>query len=113
MRFDISEQKEPKLIIDFKAKAIQCVCGANYSIALDVKGDVYTWGKGPFKMDLSKATMPSKIIKKKSPFIKVAAGLDHFGALNSSGQLYVWGSNKKDSIFNFPEDVYPPVPLEI
>lgn len=64
-------------------------------------------------MDLSKATMPSKIIKKKSPFIKVAAGLDHFGALNSSGQLYVWGSNKKDSIFNFPEEVYPPVPLEI
>lgn len=57
-------------------------------------------------MDLSKATMPSKIIKKKSPFIKVAAGLDHFGALNSSGQLYVWGSNKKDSIFNFPEEVY-------
>ncbi|CAD8072163.1 unnamed protein product [Paramecium sonneborni] len=113
MRFDITEQKEPKLIIDFKAKAIQCVCGANYSIALDVKGDIYTWGKGPFKIDLSKATMPSKIIKKKSPFIKVAAGLDHFGALNSSGQLYVWGSNKKDSIFNLPEEVYPPVPLEI
>ncbi|CAD8101909.1 unnamed protein product [Paramecium primaurelia] len=113
MRFDIQEQKEPKLIYDFKAKAIQCVCGANYSIALDVKGDVYTWGKGPFKMDLSKATMPSKIIKKKSPFIKVAAGLDHFGALNSSGQLYVWGSNKKDSIFNFPEEVYQPTPLEI
>jgi alpha-tubulin suppressor-like RCC1 family protein len=85
MRFDEPEQKEPKLIIDFKAKAIQCVCGANYSIALDVKGDIYTWGKGPFKMDLSKAAMPSIIIRKKSPFIKVAAGTEHFGAINSSG----------------------------
>jgi len=49
------------------------------------RGDIYTWGKGPFKMDLSKAAMPSIIIRKKSPFIKVAAGTEHFGAINSSG----------------------------
>lgn len=76
---------EPKLITDFTAKAISCVCGSNYSMALDVKGDIYTWGKGPFKIDLSRATLPSLVIKKKSPFIKIAAGLEHFGALNSAG----------------------------
>mgnify|MGYP001807966278 CR=1 FL=1 len=40
---------------------MSCACGLNYSIALDTKGDIYGWGKGPFKMDLSIAVTPTKL----------------------------------------------------
>lgn len=57
----------------------------NYSLALDVKGDIYGWGKGPFKIELLKATQPARLIEKNKSFVKVIAGDEHFGALDMTG----------------------------
>lgn len=65
---------------------------------MDVKGDIYGWGKGPFKMELLKATIPTKLIQKNKSFVKVVAGDEHFGALDMIGQLYVWGLNHKNCL---------------
>lgn len=73
------------MIEQFCPRVIQCACGLNYSIALDVKGEFFVWGKGPFKIDLIKAVEPTRLLGKSSPFTKVAAGLNHFAALDLQG----------------------------
>ena len=65
-------------------KIIHAACGTNYSIALDIHGDVFEWGKGPtsFNMELIKAIEPKKITVMSSSIIKVAAGAFHYGMLD-------------------------------
>ncbi|CAD8157291.1 unnamed protein product [Paramecium pentaurelia] len=113
MDFIQKEQLIPKLIEDFSTKIVSCACGSNYSIALDVKGDIYGWGKGPFQMDLSKAVIPAKLCQKQKPFIKIMAGDSHFGALDLSGQLYGWGINTKNCLGDLDDKVRYPQLLEL
>ncbi|CAD8155752.1 unnamed protein product [Paramecium octaurelia] len=113
MDFNQKEQLSPKLIDDFQTKVMSCVCGSNYSIALDVKGDIYGWGKGPFQIDLSKAVVPSKLCQKQKPFIKIMAGDSHFGALDLSGQLYGWGINVKNCLGDLSDKVRYPQLIEL
>lgn len=88
-----SIQATPRLV-DKLANVIQCACGANYSLALDMRGTIYEWGKGPaqFNLDLLRAIEP-KSLGLKSTFMKIAAGFNHFAALEISGKLYTWGIN--------------------
>ncbi|CAD8062432.1 unnamed protein product [Paramecium sonneborni] len=113
MDFNQKEQLSPKQIEDFTTKIVSCACGSNYSIALDVKGDIYGWGKGPFQMDLSKAVTPVKLCQKQKPFIKIMAGDSHFGALDLSGQLYGWGINIKNCLGDLGDKVRYPQLLEL
>ncbi|CAD8204206.1 unnamed protein product [Paramecium octaurelia] len=113
MNFEQQEQVQPKMVENLTNRIIQCACGLNYSIALDVKGDIYGWGKGPFKIELLKATQPTKLIEKNKSFVKVIAGDDHFGALDMIGQLYVWGLNNNNCLGQMDEEVQKPTPLEL
>ena len=80
---------------------------------MDVKGDFYAWGKGPFKKDLIRAIKPSKLIEKVHPFIKVVAGHSHFGALDLKGNLYVWGINYKSCLLELEDEVKIPTKLDL
>ncbi|CAD8204654.1 unnamed protein product [Paramecium pentaurelia] len=113
MSFEQTEQNYPKVIDTFQNRIIQCACGLNYSIALDVKGDIYGWGKGPFKMELLKATIPTKLIQKNKSFVKVVAGDEHFGALDMIGQLYVWGLNHKNCLAQLEEEILTPTLFQL
>ncbi|KAM3131016.1 hypothetical protein pb186bvf_016828 [Paramecium bursaria] len=112
MNFEESTQPCPRQL-EFDHKIIQCACGYNYSIALDVKGDFYAWGKGPFKKDLIRAIKPSKLIEKVHPFIKIVAGHSHFGALDLKGNLYVWGINYKNCLLELEDEVRIPTKLDL
>ncbi|CAD8193486.1 unnamed protein product [Paramecium octaurelia] len=113
MSFEQIYQSTPKLVDTLQNRVLQCACGINYSLALDVKGDIYGWGKGPFKMELLKATIPTKLIQKNKSFVKVVAGDEHFGALDMIGQLYVWGLNHKNCLSQLDEEVLTPTLFEL
>ncbi|CAD8121097.1 unnamed protein product [Paramecium sonneborni] len=113
MSFDQTQQNYPKQIDTLENRIIQCACGLNYSLALDVKGDIYGWGKGPFKMELLKATIPSKLIQKNKSFVKIVAGNEHFGALDMLGQFYVWGLNHKHCLGELEEEILTPTLFEL
>ncbi|CAD8124416.1 unnamed protein product [Paramecium sonneborni] len=113
MNFEQQEQIQPKLVENLKNRIIQCACGLNYSLALDVKGDIYGWGKGPFKIELLKATQPTKLIDKNKSFVKVIAGEEHFGALDMVGQLFVWGLNHNNCLGQMDEEVQRPTLFEL
>ncbi|CAD8065308.1 unnamed protein product [Paramecium sonneborni] len=113
MDFIQQEQKSPKLIENITNNIVSCVCGLNYSIALDTKGDIYGWGKGPFKMDLSLAVTPTKLCQKQRPFIKIIAGDSHFGALDLQGQLFGWGINHKNCLGNLTDLIRYPQLFEL
>ncbi|CAK68645.1 unnamed protein product (macronuclear) [Paramecium tetraurelia] len=113
MSFEQTYQSSPKLVDTLQNRVLQCACGINYSLALDVKGDIFGWGKGPFKMELLKATIPTKLIQKNKSFVKVVAGDEHFGALDMIGQLYVWGLNHKNCLSQLDEEVLTPTLFEL
>lgn len=109
MQFDVTSQDHPLLVENLQTKIIQCACGEGYSIALDVRGEVYTWGKGPFKLDLVRAVEPTRIFDKPvKPIIKVMAGAQHFGALSLDGRLYTWGVNSKGCLFEQADETRTP-----
>ncbi|CAD8151005.1 unnamed protein product [Paramecium pentaurelia] len=113
MDFILQDQKEPKQIENITSNIVSCACGLNYSIALDAKGDIYGWGKGPFKMDLSIAVTPTKLCQKQRPFIKIMAGDSHFGALDLQGQLFGWGINQKNCLGNLQDRTRYPQLFEL
>ena len=59
---------------------IDITAGAKGSMAIDEKGNVYTWGNGTCKAAIDKA-------------IKVSMGVSHAGALTTEGNIATWGYN--------------------
>ncbi|KAI8368458.1 regulator of chromosome condensation 1/beta-lactamase-inhibitor protein II [Blakeslea trispora] len=80
---------------------ISIAAGATCCLALDVNGQVYSWGCGEFdqlgipgchnkqtKLDL----IPKKIALNR--IVHIACGQFHSLAINAYGQLFAWGANK-------------------
>jgi alpha-tubulin suppressor-like RCC1 family protein len=71
--------------------------GYFYSLALDTKGKLYTWGsndRGQLGLgDKENRTIPT-LIKSELTFRTITARLKHSLALDNQGKLYAWGYNK-------------------
>ena len=74
---------------------IDISAGAKGSIAIDEKGNVYTWGNGTVG-ELGNGTFTSRLLPCKAAIdkvIKVSIGVGHAGALTMQGNIATWGYN--------------------
>jgi len=74
---------------------IDITAGAKGSMAIDEKGNVYTWGNGTVG-ESGNGTFTSKLLPCKAAIdkaIKVSMGVSHAGALTTEGNIATWGYN--------------------
>ncbi len=71
--------------------------GANYSVAINKKGEVWTWGQNDVGQlgDGSKVAKytPVRVKANLSGVVSVACGAQHTVALKADGTVYAWGNN--------------------
>jgi|GEM_PF-1280409 len=79
--------------------------GAAHSMALDVDGNVWTWGSnGNSQLGLgpsapSIATTPTRIVAFDAiEIVDIAAGAAHALALDTNGTVYAWGNNSRGEL---------------
>ena len=87
----------------------------NSVVALDVNGDVYTWGDGAYD-DLGHGNKDNVYYPKKVeglPKIKqVAKGENHTLAVDIDGNVWGWGNNSSKEIdYNYSGHIITPVKL--
>ncbi|KAH8739127.1 hypothetical protein FG386_000994 [Cryptosporidium ryanae] len=74
-------------------------CGSNFSLALDTKGNLYSWGQGKDGClgtgSLEDSFVPKRIeLGFEHKIRSITSGMFHCGAIDIESQLYVWGSNE-------------------
>ena len=91
--------------------------GDNFSIAVDINGDVYTWGYNKYGQLGQGSTgtginnVPTKVSGLRN-IIKVVAGANHSIALDKDGYIYTWGRNISGSLgIGSTSDVYTPTQI--
>lgn len=86
----------------------QIGAGQWHAIALDTKGNVWTWGRG----NVGQLGIPDNLRDQNTPqmvpgpdgkpnsnkFQKVSAGGKHSAALDNSGQIWSWGENQRGQL---------------
>ncbi|XP_044756400.1 E3 ubiquitin-protein ligase HERC2 [Coccinella septempunctata] len=79
-------------------EVVQIECGAQFSLALTKKGEIWTWGKGDYfrlghgnDQHVRKPTVIESL--KEKQIIHVAVGALHCLAVTDNGQVYAWGDN--------------------
>lgn len=94
---DRTNQKVPKRVETLAGtKVVKVACGRNFTVALDEKGDLYSWGSndngqlGLGITDRIKQT-PQKI-RVLTKVVQIEAGDFHILALTSDGKVYTWGA---------------------
>jgi alpha-tubulin suppressor-like RCC1 family protein len=94
---DRTNQKTPKKVEALAdVKIVKVGCGRNFVVALDEKGDLYSWGSndngqlGLGTTDRIRQT-PSKI-RVLSKVVEIQAGDFHAIALTADGKVYTWGA---------------------
>ncbi|XP_052278368.1 E3 ubiquitin-protein ligase HERC2-like [Dreissena polymorpha] len=77
---------------------VQIECGAQFSLARTLVGQVWTWGKGDYfrlgngtDAHVRRPTLVDGLVGKK--IIHVAVGALHCLAVTETGQVYAWGDN--------------------
>ncbi|XP_011269990.1 hypothetical protein CAOG_08419, partial [Capsaspora owczarzaki ATCC 30864] len=80
-------------------KIVQIVCGANFSLVLSERGDVFAWGdntSGQLCLRELKTVPVPTLVKELYgiPIRQLAAGGRHTLALTFNGQVYSWGNNQ-------------------
>lgn len=85
-----------EFIIPRLMNVIMIACGANFSMALDYLGQVYTWGDGSTGAlgtgNLNNLYDPTRVdfgIFTKMRFI--SAGTAHSACISETGKVYTWG----------------------
>lgn len=93
---------------------VQISCGDNHSVALDIHGRVFTWGRGKFGQLGLGNQMTRDLPNMVSSFSghrvqQIAAGGDHTLALTESRELYAWGRGHRGQLGSGrTEDEYSP-----
>lgn len=67
--------------------------GHGFSLALDIDGNVWSWGLGVLGYTSAASPTPVKITGLSGKFIAIAAGAQHALALRHDGSVWAWGSN--------------------
>ena len=97
-RYDTSERVEKiKFFKDNKIKIKDIECGMHHNMALDTKGNIYTWGyntSGQCGDGTRKEITEPKLIDFKGRIVKsIKCGSNHSYAMTSDGKHWLWGSN--------------------
>ncbi|KIX06500.1 uncharacterized protein Z518_04476 [Rhinocladiella mackenziei CBS 650.93] len=97
----VEVQKKPALVRGLQ-KITKLCCGENHVLALDVQGQVYTWGSGQQNqlgrrlierhMDQKRSLTPEKVWLPKG-IVDIGAGQFHSFAVHQNGDVYSWGLN--------------------
>uniref|UniRef100_A0A8D0KN05 Alsin Rho guanine nucleotide exchange factor ALS2 n=1 Tax=Salvator merianae TaxID=96440 RepID=A0A8D0KN05_SALMN len=75
---------------------LQAALGVNHGVLLSDGGEVYSFGKLPWRVGLENVSINCPILEKalsKQHVITVAAGSFHSGAVTEDGEVYMWGEN--------------------
>ena len=67
--------------------------GQGFSLALDVDGNVWSWGLGVLGYTSAASSTPVKITGLSGKFTAIAAGAQHALARRDDGSVWAWGSN--------------------
>mmetsp|Transcript_2345 Transcript_2345/g.2289 ORF Transcript_2345/g.2289 Transcript_2345/m.2289 type:complete len:93 (-) Transcript_2345:1164-1442(-) len=71
-------------------------------MALDVKGNVHTWGKNDYgqlgNFDKEDKEFPNKLTCFKESISQIYAGENMSFAIDKRGETYVWGENKHNQL---------------
>jgi alpha-tubulin suppressor-like RCC1 family protein len=110
---DCSDRVEASFVSILSNDFITSVqCGACHSLALNVKGELYCWGKNTQGQcgvgNIEDVLIPAlnKTFQNIPLFIvELAAGWEHSACITKDGNLYTWGCGYKDS----RRGVIPPV----
>jgi len=87
---------------------VQAALGLRHGLALDAKGQVYSWGKNQNGQlgngNIEETTAPDKSLD--LPQIKaVAAGFSHSAALSEQGEVFVWGKMRSNRSFQTQKSI--------
>jgi hypothetical protein len=93
--FSMTIDRRPRRI-DTTGDFVRIVCGAFHNLALNDKGECFTWGINDFGQlgsgTTNYATVPEKVVDLEGVFISdIAAGGWHSVAIAGDGSVYVWG----------------------
>lgn len=73
-------------------------CGESHSVALNDKGEVFTWGGGQMGQlghgDFSRQSLPIKVANFDERIVSISCGKRHSVAISENGALFTWGSNE-------------------
>jgi len=77
--------------------------GGYFSIAVDISGNLWGWGKNDryqagYSASTAPVTSPTQITSGAAPWKRVGAGYNHACAINGSGALYCWGDNAEGEL---------------
>ncbi len=84
-----------KVQFDKNTKIVQIDAGTSHNIALDIDGNVWTWGSNSYYQlgrSSTNANIPGKVTMPEE-IVKVAAGNNYSLAIGKSGKAYAWGYN--------------------
>ncbi len=99
----------PKQITNYEESTIkftQIAASGNYSLAIDEKGNIWSWGANSFGQlgDGTKTTskVPKQITNYEGNvrFTQIASASDHALALDEQGNIWLWGHNNKGQLGN-------------
>nr|XP_020670133.1 alsin [Pogona vitticeps] len=96
---------------------LQAALGVNHGVLLSDDGQVYSFGKKPWRVGLGDANSNCPILEKSlsgQHVITVAAGSFHSGAVTEGGVVYMWGENSSGQCAVTNQAMVPePVPISI
>jgi alpha-tubulin suppressor-like RCC1 family protein len=88
-------------------RIVSVACGANHSLCVTARGDVYTWGLGKSGQlghgSTDNMTSPNciQLLQGKTVII-VCGGEDNSGCVTDSGDLYTWGAGEMGKLGHGP-----------
>lgn len=84
--------------LNIEKKVIQISTGCYHSLALDVEGNIWSWGSNSFGQlgdGTTTANSSPKQISVDNKFVQIAAGGTHSLALDTNGIIWGWGGNRR------------------
>lgn len=116
---ETSWAKIPRLLKSFETKILKISFGYDSCLALDVSGDVFSWGSNAYgKLGLGKSVLrqmpyPMKI-RGLSHVQKIRCGTNHCLALTTKGGVFAWGSGENGELGSGKYlNEYTPAKIEI
>ncbi|XP_060639153.2 alsin isoform X1 [Anolis sagrei] len=108
----------PERLLGWNAKTVlQAALGVNHGVLLSEGGEVYTFGKLPWRVGLEDAYISCPILEKTlsgQHITIVAAGSFHCGAVAEDGVVYMWGENSSGQCAVASQTTVPePTPVSI
>ncbi|KAM6463236.1 alsin isoform 1-T1 [Liasis olivaceus] len=98
-------------------RVLQAALGENHGVLLSDDGEVYSFGKLPWRLGLEEAFINCPILEKAlsgQHVVTVAAGSFHSGAVTEGGVVYMWGENSAGQCAVANQATVPePSPLSI